>query len=444
MKINLFTTKNGEETTESIVCAKADNGVENEVLNIYDDISYQEFEGFGGALTDAAGYIFSLLNEEQKEQMLDMYFNAENMGYNRVRIHMDSCDFSTKMYEAAPEESDENLEHFSFADTEKYIIPLLKAAEKKAGKKLKIMLSPWSPPAYMKTNGSRVGGGSIRPEYRKRWASYLCRYIKEFKNRGFEVERISVQNEPKAAQTWDSCQYTSREEKEFLRDFLVPELKQNGLDDIEVFIWDHNKERIYERAKEIIDETTTDMITGVAYHWYSGDHFEALDLVRQQYPDKKLILSESCLEFNKFEKDSETENAERLAHDMIGNLNHGMNGFYDWNILLDSTGGPNHVQNLCDAPFLYDIQKQELEERVSLKYYRHFAQFIKPGAVRVAHSRYTDKLDMTVWKNPDGQLAVILLNRGGETQNCYLRYRGEMFEIKVEGHTITSGVIVRE
>lgn len=327
---------------------------------------------------------------------------------------------------------------------QRYIIPLLEAAEKKAGKKLKIMLSPWSPPAYMKTNGGRVGGGSLKPEYRKRWAAYLCRYIKEFRERGFEVERISVQNEPKAAQTWDSCQYTSQQEKEFLRDYLVPELKQNGLGDIEVFIWNHNKERIYERAKEIIDDTTKDMITGVAYHWYSGDHFEALELVRQQYPDKKLILSESCLEFNKFEKDSETENAERLAHDMIGNLNHGMNGFYDWNILLDSTGGPNHVQNLCDAPFLYDIQKKELEERACLKYYRHFAQFIKPGAVRVAHSRYTDKLDMTVWKNPDGQLAVILLNRSGEAQSCYLRYRGEMFEIKVEGHTITSGVIIME
>ena len=441
MKLNIYATSQGKNTENYRIVGKTDDGVENEVLNIYDEITYQTFEGFGGALTDAAGSIYALLNDEQKEQMLDMYFGKGNMEYNRVRIHMDSCDFSTHMYEAAPDEDDEYFEHFSFADTEKYIIPLLKDVEKKAGKKMKIMLSPWSPPAYMKTNGSRKNGGSLKLEYRKRWAAYLCRYIMEFKKRGFEVERISVQNEPKAVQTWDSCVYTAQEEKEFLRDYLVPEMKQYGLGDIEVFVWDHNKERIYDRARDIIDDTTKDCIAGVAYHWYSGDHFEALDLVRQQFPNQKLILSESCLEFSKFEKESETENAERLAHDMIGNLNHGMNGFYDWNVILNSEGGPNHVQNLCDAPYLYDVQKKELIERTCLKYYWHFAHFIKPGAIRVAHSRYTDQLDMTVWKNPDGELSIILLNRSNEEQNCFLRFDGKMFEMRVDAHSILSGTI---
>ena len=141
--------------------------------------------------------------------MLSTYFASEHMGYNQVRIHMDSCDFSTHMYEADPYKDDTELEKFSFADTEKYIIPLLEAAEKKAGKKLKIMLSAWSPPAYMKTNHGIKEGGSLKYEYRARWAEYLCRYIREFKDRGFEVVRMSVQNEPKAVQDWDSCVYTA-------------------------------------------------------------------------------------------------------------------------------------------------------------------------------------------------------------------------------------------
>ncbi|MDY5986119.1 glycoside hydrolase family 30 protein [Sporofaciens sp. SGI.106] len=439
MRAFLYTTTEAENFKENVITCKKDDGTENEVLNIYPEIKYQTFEGFGGALTDAAGYVFSELSEKQQNEMLETYFHPDRMGYTQVRIHMDSCDFSTHMYEADPYEEDETLEMFSFADTEKYIIPLLEAAEKKAGKKLKIMLSAWSPPAYMKTNCKRKKGGSLKPEYRRRWAEYLCRYIEEFKSRGYEVVRMSIQNEPKAVQEWDSCVYTVEEEKIFLRDYLAPTLKEHGLDDIEIFIWDHNKERVYERASGIIDETTDDLVDGVAFHWYSGDHFEALDLVRQMYPDKKLILSESCLEFGKYDRNAELENAGRLAHDMIGNLNHGMCGFYDWNILLDSEGGPNHTANYCEAPYMFDLKSKKLAERKCLQYYRHFACFLKPGAVRLASTRYTDKIDMTAWENKDGGKIFILLNRSGEEQKCHLRISGKIFTFVIPANSIVSG-----
>lgn len=441
MKAVLYTTTESEHFKKQEISSVQDDGRENEVLNIYPNIKYQTFEGFGGAITDASGYVFSHLSKEQQDVMLTTYFDPEHMGYNQVRIHMDSCDFSTHMYEADPYEDDEELEKFSFADTEKYIIPLLEAAEKKAGKKLKIMLSAWSPPAYMKTNHERKNGGSLKERYRARWAEYLCRYIREFQNRGYEVVRMSVQNEPKAVQTWDSCVYTAEEEKVFLRDYLVPTMKKYGLDEIEVFIWDHNKERVYDRAEAIIDDSTNSMVDGLAFHWYSGDHFEALDLVHQIYPEKKLILSESCLEFGKYDKDAELENAARLAHDMIGNLNHWMNGFYDWNILLDGEGGPNHTANYCEAPYMFDMEKSQLKERKCLEYYRHFACFIKPGAVRIASTKYTDQLDLTAWKNKDGSIIFILLNRHSEVKNCYLRMKGEQLEFVIPPNSMISGRI---
>lgn len=411
MNAKLFITDRKGTLTEKNVSAFADDGVENEVLNIYENVQYQTMEGFGGALTDSAGYVFSRMNGKQQEELLTMYFDESHMGYNQVRIPVDSCDFSTHLYEAAPDREDENLEGFSFADTEKYILPLLERAQKKAGKKLKIMLSAWSPPAYMKTNGSRTGGGSLKKEYRRRWAAYLCRYVEEYRKRGYEVVRMTIQNEPNAVQKWDSCLFTAQEEKEFLRDYLVPALRERGMEDIELFIWDHNKERVYERARDTIDDTTEDMISGIAFHWYSGDHFEALDMVRQRFPEKKLILSESCLEFGRHDREAQLENAGKLAHDMIGNLNHGMSGFYDWNILLDENGGPNHVDNFCDAPFLYHLEEGRLEERMCLKYYWHFAHFIRPGAVRLAVTRYTDALDFTAWRNADGRLVFVILNR---------------------------------
>jgi glucosylceramidase len=339
------------------------------------------------------------------------------------------------------DEKDENLSGFSFSDTEKYIIPLLDSAQKKAGKPLKIMLSAWSPPAFMKTNKSRTNGGSLKPTYRSRWAEYLCRYIEEFKKRGYDVERMSLQNEPNAVQEWDSCLYTAQEEKEFLRDFLYPALQSHGLDGVEVFIWDHNKERLFERARDVIDRDTDAMVTGLAYHWYSGDHFDALDLVRQHYPDKKLILSESCLEFSKFDKYLENQNAQRLAHDMIGNLNHGMDAFYDWNILLNEKGGPNHVNNFCDAPYLYHEDTKELEMRRILEYYWHFAHFIRPSAIRLATTKYTKDLEITAWKNPDGKISAVLLNVSGQKLPCVLRMNGEMVSFAVEPESIVSAVI---
>lgn len=418
-----------------------EDGTENEVVNLYPDVTFQTMEGFGGAVTDAAGYVFSLMDKDQQKEMLDMYFGEEGMHYDRVRLHMDSCDFSTRLYSAVEDEEDENLDTFSFAHTEKYMIPLLGAAQQRAGKKLKVMLSAWSPPEFMKTNGSRIGGGSLKKEYYERWARYLCRYIEEFEKRGYEVERMSLQNEPAAVQTWDSCVYTVEEEKEFLRDHLYPEMKKRGLEHVEIFGWDHNKERLFERARGLIDARTDSMIAGLAFHWYSGDHFEALDLVRQMYPDKKLILSESCLEFGKYDKDMETENAIRLSHDMIGNLNHGMSAFYDWNILLDGQGGPNHQDNFCDAPYLYHEEEGRLEERRICRYYWHFAHFIEAGAVRIAHTRYTEKLDVTAWRNPSGDIVCIFMNKSDEKLPAVVRMEGMLCPIELEPRAIASCVI---
>ena len=109
---------------------------------------------------------------------------------------------------------------------------------------------------------------------------------------------------------------------------------KNDLNDIEIFIWDHNKERIFERACAIIDETTDHMIAGIAFHWYSGDHSESLDYLRRKFPDKKMILSEACIEYSKYSADDYLTNAQKYAHDIIGNLNNGMTAFYDWNLLL--------------------------------------------------------------------------------------------------------------
>ena len=444
MKLELFTTYGTgtwQEQFHQVVAFQKDQGLENQVVNLYPDVKFETIEGFGGAITDAAAYVYSLMNEEQKRQLMTTYFSPEKMNYGIVRIHMDSCDFSTEMYEAMSDAEDIEMKSFSFARTEKYILPMLEDAQKTAGRPLKLMLSPWSPPAFMKTNGQRTYGGSLKPEYRAMWANYICRYIVEFEKRGYQVQRMSLQNEPKAVQTWDSCIYTAKEEKEFLRDFMYPALKAHGLEHVEIFIWDHNKERVYERICEIVDDSTRDMVAGIAFHWYSGDHFEALELVRNKFCDKKMIISESCIEYSKFEEADVISGALRLSHEIIGDLNHGMTAFYDWNLLLDEHGGPNHVGNFCHAPFLYDTVQKKLMPQLLQQHFEHFSHYIDSDARRIGYSKYTEEIDVTAYENPDGKIILILLNKSKEILPVNIRMQGKVAEMLLYPESITTGII---
>lgn len=443
MQLQYYVTtyeNNVKKQSQENVPFRLDEERENQLINLYPQIHYQQIEGFGGAITDSAGYVYSLMNDKQKEEMIKQYFGKDQMKYRMVRIPIDSCDFSLEHYEADSEENDAEFHHFSFERVKKYIIPLLDAAEKEFGGKLPIMLAPWSPPAYMKTNEERNNGGKLKKEYRKRWAEYICRYIKEYRSRGYLVTKLSMQNEAKAVQTWDSCVYTAREQKEFLKDFLWPALQKNGLQDMKIYIWDHNKERAFDWAEEIIDEVTAKMIEGVAFHWYSGDHFDALRMIREKFPDKKLELTEACIEYSKFEADDYLKNAQKYAHDMIGNLNNGMNAFYDWNLILNEEGGPNHVKNYCDAPYLFHSRKKVLMESNLLGYIWHFSHFLESGAVRIGCSTYSDKLEVTAFENQNAAV-VIILNRTNESIPAYIRIKNQIAAITVKPNSIASGII---
>lgn len=436
----LTTTYENEQvvTTEYKADFVADSGIEKDALNLYPEMTYQTLEGFGGALTEAAAYTYSLMDEDKKKEMLEAYFGKDGLGYNQGRMHIDSCDFSLGNYSAVTDENDTEFKTFSFEREEKYILPFLRDAEKVYGDKLTILLSPWSPPAFMKTNGQRNQGGKLKPEYRAQWAKYVCHYIQEYRKMGINVKYLTIQNEPKATQTWDSCVYTAEEEKEYLRDYLYPALQENGLSDIEIGIWDHNKERLFERACAIIDEETDKMVSFVGFHWYSGDHFDSLRLVHEKFPDKKLIFTEGCVEYTFFSDNSQLQNAQVYAHDILGNLNAGMCSFYDWNILLDGKGGPNHVGNFCDAPIMYDEKEDRLSKKLSYTYIGHFSRYIKPGAKRIATSNYSCILEVTAFENPDGELVCVLLNRSENKLPALIRLAGEEAWVEVPASSITT------
>ncbi len=172
-------------------------GIENEVITIYPDQPRETWDGFGAALTGASGSVYARMTQAQRQQMMETYFSPRQMGYNRVRIHLDSCDFCPEMYEADSDEQDCLLEKFDFSRTEALILPMLRDAEAAAGQKLRLMLSPWSPPAYMKSNGQRCQGGSLKPEYYDRWRNIFADTLRNFKSGAFLWSESACKMSPK-------------------------------------------------------------------------------------------------------------------------------------------------------------------------------------------------------------------------------------------------------
>ena len=428
------TYQNSKAAQSTRICAViADNNTqERDVINLYPAVKNQTIFGFGGAITEAVGYTLSKLPPAKQEEVLSACFGRDGLRYTMARTSIDSCDFSLAPYEAAGNAGAPLM----LTHDQQYILPYLKTASALCPAPLTLMLTPWSPPAYMKDNGTRNHGGTLKPECYGMWADYICRYIAAYRAAGLNVTRLSVQNEPNAVQAWDSCTFSPTEEQRFLRDFLVPVLRRNGFSDIAVYIWDHNKERLFDRVCAIADEETLPMISGAAFHWYSGDHFDALRLVRRTYPKLELLFSEGCIEYTRFSAENGLQNARMYAHDMIGNFNAGMNTFLDWNIALDEFGGPNHAKNFCEAPILCDTKKGTYEKQLSYHYIWHFSHFVEPGATHIASTRFSEDVDASAFLNPDGSIIAVLLNLLPTQKDIFLRMQGNIVPVSLAGDSI--------
>jgi glucosylceramidase len=278
-------------------------------------------------------------------------------------------------------------------------------------------------------------GGKLKEEYYELWAQYYIKFIEAYKERGITISAISVQNEPKAVQKWDSCVYTAEEERDFVKNYLGEKAKEIG---VGILFWDHNKERVVDRATVMFaDEKLQEYIQGIAFHWYSGDHFEELEMFHKLYPNKDMVFSEGCYEYSLGESDT-VKIGERYAHDMIGNFNNYCNIFCDWNLLLNEKGGPNHVGNFCDAPIMADTLNDQIDIHASYYYIGHFSKFIKKGARRIGSSKFSAKLETVSFKNPDGSVVTVVLNSTDETIPFAFKICGNMIECTAEAHSIAT------
>lgn len=378
--------------------------------------TFQEFLGIGGAITDASAETFYKLPEEKQQEILDAYYSKDKgIGYNLIRTNINSCDFSSGSYTYV-NEGDAGLTSFSIAPDKKYKIPMIKAAIEKAGVDVVFYASPWSPPAWMKDNNHMLQGGKLKKEYYQNWAEYYVKFIKSYEAEGIPVWGITIQNEPMAKQTWESCIYTAEEERDFLKYNLGPTMHKAGFADKKIVMWDHNRDLIYQRASTYFaDEEVRKYAWGIGFHWYedwSGGVpvFENIRRVQEAFPEKSILFTEGCAESFDASRYDAWVLGEEYGRSMIHDFNNGAVGWTDWNILLDETGGPNHVGNFCFAPLHGDTQTGELIYTNSYYYIGHFSKFIQPGAKRIIASPSRSQLISTAFLNPDGTVVVIVMN----------------------------------
>ncbi len=412
------------------------------LVQLFPQIREQTMEGFGGAFTESSAVNYHRLGKEQKKELIEAYFGDKGLRYHLGRVSINSCDFALGNYTYV-EEDDATLHSFSIAHDRQQIIPMIQAAMERTGGKMHFLASPWSPPAYMKTNGEMNHGGKLKEEVRELWAQYFVKFIREYREAGVPITAVTVQNEPAAVQTWNSCTYSAEEEGLFVAKHLGPALERAGMKDVDIYVWDHNKELLYQRFRDAVSVPGADRyIAGAAMHWYTGDHFDAIEILRKQYPGIKLMFSEGCVEYSRFADSGEVRKAEMYAHDMIGNFRAGVSTFLDWNLLLDEQGGPNHVGNFCAAPVMLEPEEQDGYVKKLMYYYiGQFSRYIPAESVRIATTQYTDGLEVCAFLTPSAERVLVVLNKSEENRPVVIREEEEGFHDEIAAHSIVTYVM---
>ena len=440
-------------------------------IKLLPEEKYQTITGFGGAFTESSAYLLNKLGKENRKKIIDAYFGEGGANYSLTRTHMNSCDFSLSNYSYAPVEGDKDLEHFSIEEDKDDLIPFIKDAMAASTEGFKIFASPWTAPPWMKDNNNYVGG-KLLPEYYDTWALFFSKYVDAYKEEGIDIWGFTVENEPLGnGNNWESMHYTPDEMTSFVQNHLGPKLEADGKGELKILGYDQNREHLKEWVDaQFRNEETSKYFDGTAIHWYAST-FEVfpdeLQYAHQKAPGKHLIQSEACVdaEVSKWKDDVWYWSKEatdwgwdwapeedkkyhpkyvpvyRYARDIIGCLNNWVDGWVDWNMVLDRQGGPNWFKNWCVAPVIVDPENDEVYFTPLYHTIAHFSRFIRPGAIKIGLENQNNSLQVTAVENLDGSFTVVILNQESEPMDFSLVLGNRSTDIQISGQAIQTIIV---
>ncbi|MEL6537064.1 MAG: glycoside hydrolase family 30 protein [Bacteroidota bacterium] len=440
-------------------------------VTIRPETTYQTVTGFGGSFTESSAYLLNQLSKEKRQEILQAYFGMEGARYSLTRTHINSCDFSQSQYSYAPVADDRELVNFSVEEDMDDIIPMIKEAMAISEEGFKIISSPWTAPPWMKDNQEWVGG-KLLPAYYDTWALFFSKYLKAYQDQGIDIWGLTVENEPHGnGNNWESMHYTPQEMTQFVQHHMGPKLENDGWGHVKILGYDQNRDGLAEWVDEMYkDEASAKYYAGTAIHWYESTFKvfpEALQYAHEKAPDKHLIETEGCIdaEVPAWQDDAwywakeatdwgwdwapEHQKAwhlkyspvYRYARDIIGCLNNWVDGWVDWNMVLDRQGGPNWFKNWCAAPVIVDPEQDEVYFTPLYYTMAHFSKYIRPGAQVIGVDHTDDFLQITAAKNPDGSIAVVILNEDEASKQFTLNHSGHTQNLSIAGKAIQTIII---
>ena len=432
---------------------------------------FQTITGFGGSFTEASASLLNKLSKENREKVLRAYFGEEGANYSLTRTHINSSDFSLSNYSYAPVEGDLELVNFSIDEDKDDLIPMIKEAMDLSKDGFKIISSPWTAPPWMKDNNSYVGG-KLLPKYYDTWALFFSKYIDAYKAEGIDIWGLTVENEPLGnGNNWESMHFTAEEMNDFVANHLGPKLEEDGKESIKILGYDQNRDHLKDWVDVMYDdEKAKKYFDGTAIHWYASTYEvfpETLQYAHNKAPNKYLIQTEACVdsEIPKWQDDEWYWSKEatdwgwdwapdkdkylhpkyapvnRYARDIIGCLNNWVDGWVDWNMVLDKQGGPNWFENWCVAPIIVDPEADEVYLTPIYYTLAHFSKYIRPGAVRIGFENLNEDLMITAAQNPDGSIAVIAFNEGDNEKNIEVSLNNKSTKLTISAKAIQTIVI---
>lgn len=441
------------------------------VISLNPQKTYQTIVGFGGAFTESSAYLLNKISKKNRDLILNAYFSKDGADYSLTRTHINSCDFSLGHYAYDTVAGDMDLKYFSIAHDKKALIPMIKGAMAVSKDGFKILASPWTAPTWMKDNKD-WRGGHLLPEYYDTWALYFSKYIDAYQGEGIPIWAFTVENEPLGCgDNWESMHFSPEEMTAFVGKALGPKLRADGHDQL-LLGYDQNRGDVLKEWADVMykDKTSSNYYGGMAIHWYASTYEvfgKSLQYVHNAAPDKLLLQTEACIDgqvpawkddawyWAKEAKDwgwdwapadqkylhPKYVPAFRYAHDIIGCLNNWVNGWIDWNMVLDEKGGPNWFKNWCGAPILVNTETDEVY--ITPLYYvmAHFSKFIRPEAKRIDALTPDTSLEVTAVENLDKSIVVVVFNPEETEKEYALKLGDSNLSLKISAKALQTIVI---